>query len=131
MLKVGHMGLIGYSYSLNEVSHLKGGLFDLGGNMTSGEIISIIAVCISFLGVLSSFIFSYRKADREREKERELNVQNITIIKKEISNIGDDVNDIKAKLNKLSDKRDNDHDIIIKHEARITSLEKEVFKKGA
>lgn len=99
--------------------------------MSTGEIISIIAVCLSFLGVLSSFIFSYKKADRERNQERELNVQNITTIKKDIANICEEIGEIKNKLNKMDDKRNNDHDIIINHESRITNLEKEVFKKGA
>ena len=31
--------------------------------MTTSEIISTIAVILSFVGVLSSFVFSYKKAD--------------------------------------------------------------------
>lgn len=99
--------------------------------MATGEIISIIAVCLSFLGVLSSFIFSYKKADREREKERELNVENIVTIKNDITNISKDISEIKRKIDKIEDRADNDHEKIIQHETRIKNLEKEVFKKGA
>ena len=93
--------------------------------MSTGEIISIIAVVLSFLGVLSSFLFSYKKADREADKERELNVVKITNIQNDISNISGDIQSINKKLDKI----DNDHDTIINHESRIVNLEKEVFKK--
>ena len=95
--------------------------------MSTGEIISIIAVCLSFLGVLSSFLFSYKKANKEAENERELNVIKITNIQNNITNICDDLQTINRKLDKI----DNDHDKIINHESRIINLEKEVFKKGA
>ena len=102
--------------------------------MTAGEIISIIAVCLSFLGVLSSFIFSYRKADKERDQERETNVKNIVTIKNDITNISKDIGEIKRKIDKIEDRADTDHEKIIQHESRIKNLEKEVFnktKKGA
>ena len=99
--------------------------------MTTGEIISIIAVCLSFLGVLSSFIFSYRKADKERVQEREMNVKNIVTIKNDIENISTNIGEIKKKIDKIEEKADTDHEKIIQHEARIKNLEKTVFKKGA
>jgi len=99
--------------------------------MTTGEIISIIAVCLSFLGVLSSFIFSVRKNDKERQKEIETNVKNILSIKNDIGNISQNIGEIKVKIDKIEDSTDRDHEKIIDHEARIKNLEKEVFKKGA
>lgn len=99
--------------------------------MTTGEIISIVAVVLSFLGVLSSFIFSYRKASKERDEERENNIENITSIKKDISNISADISDMKRKFDRIDEKMSNDHDKIVNHETRIKNLEKEVFKKGA
>lgn len=101
--------------------------------MATGEIISIIAVVLSFLGVLSSFIFSYKKADREREQERANNIENITVIKKDIISISTDISDIKKKFDKIDEKMNSDHDKITEHETRIKNLEKEVFnkKKGA
>ena len=97
--------------------------------MTAGEIISIIAVCLSFLGVLSSFVFSYRRADKERDQERETNVKNIVTIKNDITNISKDTSEIKRKIDKIEDRADNDHEKIIQHESRIKNLEKEVFNK--
>lgn len=99
--------------------------------MSNGEIISIIAVCLSFLGVLSSFIFSYKKADKERTQERELNVVKITNIENSISNICGDIQEIKRKIDKIDETKNSDHEKIIEHETRLKNLEKEVFKKGA
>lgn len=96
-----------------------------------GEIISVIAVCLSFLGVLSSFIFSFKKASKERDEERETNIKNITSIKKDISTISADISDMKRKFDRIDEKMSNDHDKIVNHETRIKNLEKEVFKKGA
>lgn len=98
--------------------------------MSIGEIISIIAVCLSFLGVLSSFIFSYKKADKEREAERELNVKNITTIKNDIKNINEAVVKLENKLDKIDEKMNSDHDKLVEHDTRIRNLENEVFKKG-
>lgn len=99
--------------------------------MTTGEIISVIAVCLSFLGVLSSFIFSVRKNDKERKKEIEMNVQNILTIKNDIGNISTNIGEIKKKIDKMEERADTDHEKIIEHDARIKNLEKTVFKKGA
>ena len=96
-----------------------------------GEIISVIAVCLSFLGVLSSFIFSFKKASKERDEERETNIKNITSIKKDISTISADISDMKRKFDRIDEKMSNDQDKIVNHETRIKNLEKEVFKKGA
>lgn len=95
--------------------------------MTTGEIISIIAVCISFFGVLSSFMFSNRRANKERDDEREINVKNIVTIKNDITNISENIIDIKRKIDKIEDRADNDHEKIIEHETRIKNLEKSVF----
>ena len=38
--------------------------------MATSEIISTIAVILSFVGVLSSFVFSYKKADKEHPRPR-------------------------------------------------------------
>lgn len=99
--------------------------------MATGEILSIIAVSLSFLGVLSSFIFSYRKADKERAQEIKNNVENIVTIKNDITNISKDIGEIKRKIDKIEDRAETDHEKIIQHETRIKNLEKEVFKKGA
>lgn len=101
--------------------------------MSTGEILSIIAVSLSFIGVLSSFIFSYRKADKERAQEIKNNVENIVTIKNDIANISENIIDIKSKINKIEDRADSDHEKIIEHETRIKNLEKQVFnnKKGA
>ena len=87
--------------------------------MSTGEIISIIAVCLSFLGV------------KERSQERELNVVKITNIENSISNICGDIQEIKRKIDKIDETKNSDHEKIIEHETRIKNLEKEVFRKGA
>ena len=69
--------------------------------MTNGEIISIIAVCLSFLGVLTSFVFSFRKASKERDQERESNIRNVAEIKNNIGSITASVNEIKYKVERI------------------------------
>ena len=96
--------------------------------MTSGEIISVIAVCLSFLGVLTSFIFSFRKASKERDQERESNIRNVAEIKNNIGSITSSVNEIKYKVERIDEKMQSDHEKIIEHETKIKNLEKEVFK---
>ena len=99
--------------------------------MTSGEITSLIAVCLSFLGVLTSFMFSYKRATKERDQERESNVKNVADIKNNISNIKENVDEIKVKVEKIDDKMESDHEKLIEHEQKIRNLEKEVFRGGA
>lgn len=99
--------------------------------MTTGEIISLIALCLSILVFISNFAFSYRKAENERDQERADNVQNIATIKNDISNINKSVLKLENKLDKIDEKTDSDHEKIIEHETRIKNIEKEVFKKGA
>lgn len=98
--------------------------------MQAGEIISIVAVLISFL----SLVLSQRKADREREREREqereISAQNFTTFQKDIETIGTNVSEIKQKVEKIDDKMNNDHAKIVDHEARLKNLEKEVFKRS-
>ena len=96
--------------------------------MTNGEILSLIAVCLSFLGVLTSFVFSFRKANKERDQERESNIRNVAEIKNNISNINTSVSEIKYKVEKIDEKTQIDHEKTIEHETRIRNLEKEVFK---
>lgn len=98
--------------------------------MSIGEIISIIAVLLSFIGVASSFMFSYKKADKERDQERELNVRNITTIKDDLGHVSTDVKDIRSKIDKIDDKINQDHAAIIEHETKIKNLEHEVFNRG-
>ena len=98
--------------------------------MTRGEIYSLLAVCLSFLGVLTSFIFSYKRATKERDQERDSNVKNVTDIKNNISNIKENVDEIKVNVEKIDNKIEKDHDKIIEHENKIRNLEKEVFYKG-
>lgn len=96
--------------------------------MTNGEIISIIAVCLSFMGVLTSFIFSFRKASKERDQERESNIRNVAEIKNNIGSITSSVNEIKYKVERIDEKMQSDHEKLIEHETKIKNLEKEVFK---
>lgn len=96
--------------------------------MTNGEIISIIAVCLSFLGVLTSFIFSFKKASKERDQERESNIRNVAEIKNNIGSISTSVNEIKYKVERIDEKMQSDHEKLIEHETKIKNLEKEVFK---
>lgn len=96
--------------------------------MTNGEIISIIAVCLSFMGVLTSFIFSFRKASKERDQERESNIRNVAEIKNNIGSITSSVNEIKYKVERIDEKMQSDHEKLIEHETKIRNLEKEVFK---
>ena len=99
--------------------------------MTTGEIISIIALCISFFGTITAFLFNARRSNKERDDERDANTKNILTIKNDITNIASNISEIKRKIDKIEDKADNDHEKIIQHETRIRNLEKEVFKKGA
>lgn len=131
MLRVEKTALTGYNYLLNHKATLKGGFsYSKGGKMATGEVISIIAVCLSFIGVVSSFVFNYRKADKERSQERELNIKSITTIKNNIENISGDISDIKKKFDKIDDKMNSDHERIINHETRIQNLENKI-NKGA
>lgn len=98
--------------------------------MTNGEIISLIAVSLSFIGVLTSFIFSYKKAIKERDQERESNIKNVYEIKNSIGSIKTNVDEIKEKVEKIDDKMESDHEKLIEHEQKIRNLEKEVFYKG-
>ena len=96
--------------------------------MTNGEIISVIAVCLSFMGVLTSFVFSFRKASKERDQERESNIQKVAEIKNNIGSITTSVNEIKYKVERIDEKMQSDHEKLIEHETKIRNLEKEVFK---
>ena len=96
--------------------------------MTNGEIISVIAVCLSFMGVLTSFVFSFRKASKERDQERESNIRNVAEIKNNIGSITSSVNEIKYKVERIDEKMQSDHEKLIEHETKIRNLEKEVFK---
>lgn len=99
--------------------------------MSNGEILSLIAVCISFLGVLASFAFSYRKALKERDQERESNIKQLTEIKSSVNTIKENVDEIKERVEKIDEKMQSDHEKIIEHETKIRNLEKEVFKGGS
>lgn len=93
--------------------------------MTAGEIISIIAVVISFLGALTAFYFSMKKQNKEQVAEKSDENHNMKMLMA-------DVAEIKAKVEKIDDRMFNDHEKVVEYEARIKNLEKEVFnKKGA
>lgn len=96
--------------------------------MTNGEIISLIAVCLSFMGVVTSFIFSFKKASKERDQERENNIRNVIEIKNNIGSISSSVSEIKYKVERIDEKMQSDHEKLIEHETKIKNLEKEVFK---
>lgn len=96
--------------------------------MTNGEIISLIAVCLSFIGVVISFYFSFRKANKERDQERENNIRNVVEIKNNIGSISTSVSEIKYKVERIDEKMQTDHEKLIEHETKIRNLEKEVFK---
>lgn len=97
--------------------------------MSNGEIISVVAVILSFIGVISSFIFSYKKADRERDQEREMNIRNITTIKDDVKNMNNNLVEVKSKVEKIDDTVCNLNNKIIEHDEKIKHLEKEVFHK--
>lgn len=96
--------------------------------MTNGEIFSLIAVILSFIGVVISFVFSYRKATKERDEERENNVTNIVTIKNNINNIKLSVDEIKEKIEKIDDRTQSDHERLIEHGQKINNLEKAAYK---
>ena len=96
--------------------------------MTNGEIISLIAVCLSFIGVVISFYFSFRKASKERDQERENNIRNVIEIKNNIGTISSSISEIKYKVERIDEKMQSDHEKLIEHETKIKNLEKEVFK---
>lgn len=97
--------------------------------MSNGEIISVVAVILSFIGVISSFVFSYKKADRERDQEREMNIRNITTIKDDVKNMNNNLVEVKSKVEKIDDTVCNLNNKIIEHDEKIKHLEKEVFHK--
>ena len=97
--------------------------------MSNGEIISIMAVILSFIGVVSSFVFSYKKADRERDQEREMNIRNITTIKDDVKNMNSNLVEVKSKVEKIDETVCNLNNKIIEHDEKIKHLEKEVFHK--
>lgn len=97
--------------------------------MNSGEIISIVAVCLSFLGVATSVYFSTRKVSKESEREKEKNIQNITTIKYDIGNVKSGVDEIKFNIKNINDRMRNDHDKLMEHDVKIKNIENEVFKK--
>ena len=95
--------------------------------MATSEIISTIAVILSFVGVLSSFVFSYKKADKERDQEREMNIKNITTIKDNLQNVNENVGEIKHKVEKIDDNAVELNNKITEHDQKIKHLEKEIF----
>lgn len=95
--------------------------------MELGEIISIVAVVISFLGLIVSFIFSYRKIDKERDTERENNIRNITMIKEDIKSMAEKIENIEVKLSKIDEATNNYDKAFERNTQRIIHLEKEVF----
>ena len=97
--------------------------------MSNSEIISVVAVILSFIGVISSFIFSYKKADRERDQEREMNIRNITTIKDDVKNMNNNLVEVKSKVEKIDESVCNLNNKIIEHDEKIKHLEKEVFHK--
>jgi peptidoglycan hydrolase CwlO-like protein len=97
--------------------------------MSVSEIISLVAVILSFIGVASSFLFSYRKIDKERDQERELNIKNITTIKDNIGNINNNLVEVKNKVEKIDDTVWNLNNKLTEHDQKIKHLEKEVYKK--
>lgn len=97
--------------------------------MTNGEIISLIAVVLSFLALCATIYFSSRKASKEDSEEQKQNIADITTIKNDISSVKNSVIDIKFNIKEINEKMDKDHDKIIEHETKITKLEKEVFAK--
>lgn len=94
------------------------------------EVTSIIAIGISFLGVVISFYFAFKKADKERVEEKELNVKNITTIKDDLTHMREDIGEIKTKVEKIDERTHEDHAKIVEHETKIKNLEKEVFGRG-
>ncbi len=97
--------------------------------MSSGEIIAIMAVCISFLGVIVSFIFSFRKDGREADKDREEGAATLATIQNDLRNISANIERIERKVDKIEERSNGDHEKIVEHDTKIKNLEKEVFKK--
>ena len=96
--------------------------------MQTGEIISLVAIIISFIGVVSSFIFSYKKADKERDAERELNIKTITNIKDNLQSIDKVVNKIDLKIEAINENVNEIDRKIVEHDTKIKSLEHEIYK---
>lgn len=96
--------------------------------MSIGEILSLIAVCLSFIGVAVSFGFSYRKVDKERDSERELNVKQMTVMNDKLDSIGGTITEVRTDVKRIDEKMQNDHEVIIRHDQKINNLEAVVFK---
>lgn len=93
--------------------------------MTAGEIISIIAVVISFFGATTAFYFAMKKQNKEQTNEESEQNHNMKMLRA-------DVAEIKVKVEKIDDRMFDDHEKVVEYEARIKNLEKEIFnKKGA
>lgn len=97
--------------------------------MTSGEIVSILAVAIAFCGMIISFVYSARKDGRESGKDRAAATATLSTIQNELRNIGANVERIERKVDKIDDRSEADHEKIIENDTKIKNLEKEVFKR--
>ena len=97
--------------------------------MTSGEAIALIAVVISFAGLIVSFIFSMRKDGRENDRETKAAAATLSTIQNELRNIGANVDRIERKVDKIDARSEADHEKIIESDTKIKNLEKEVFNK--
>lgn len=99
--------------------------------MTSGEILSLLAVLIAFFGLVVTLIFSLRKDSAASRKEEAQNVRTLSTIQNDLQNIGDNIARIERKVDKIDERSNIDHEKIIENDTKIKNLEKEVFRKGA
>lgn len=99
--------------------------------MEIGVLISLAAVCISFLGMIASVIFSSRKDQRASREETENTIKARSKIESDIESIKENTARIESKVDKIDDRTNDERGRVIELEGRVKNLEKEVFERGA
>ena len=94
--------------------------------MTTTEIVAIIALLISFCGL----VVALRREGRDSGKARDTETSTLTTIQNKLDNIVGDLGRFERKVDKIDDRSEADHEKIIENDTKIKNLEKEVFKRS-